>query len=102
MKKFLECYNMTLTRALFVTLLGSRAGSPAPIARMKSHPGGGSSPSKAKDRKMSDQCSQWKVGTRKSFSDSFSPDQGGSLSTLQGSDSGICQHPPNTLILKDG
>ena len=68
---------------------------------MKSHPGGGSSPSKAKDRKMSDQCSPWKAGTRKSFSDSFGPDQGGALSTLHGSDSGKYQHLPNTLMLLD-
>ena len=67
---------------------------------MKSHPCGGNSPSKAKDRRSSDRSSHHpNFNTRKSFSDSFAPSQGCPLACNQGSDSGKYNDQTNAMIL---
>ena len=71
------------------TFLGGRSGSPGPVVRMKSYPGGGSSPNKTKDRRPSEHSRQSKAENCKHFPESYPPTQDSLLSTYQESDSGI-------------
>ena len=59
------------------------------MVRMKSHPGGGKTPSKMKDRKLSDNDHHKKTDSLRSRSYSRAPSHSCPVTSHHGSDSGI-------------